>query len=233
MLSRSKSVPSRSTRAVWFPVFSLRVVGYILVLLAILDAIVSLVPPEFMNPNWEFATIGQFVERSPVSLIGLALVFHRGKHLRGRLEQPLLKPLCGLAIVVGCLYCLSVPLTLGDGVRLQQQAEVQAEQARVQQLAKLKTLKASLGKASPEQLQSVAKGLEAQEVPSLPTTEANLRAELLSRIDAAKDAALGQSAESTRKAQFELRKTVVKWVMGAVLAGIGFIYLGYVSWKFM
>ena len=232
MLSRSKSVRSRA-RSVWSPIFSLRVVGYILVLLAILDAVVSLVPPEFMNPNWEFATIGQFVERSPVSLIGLALIFYRGKQLRGGLERPLLKPLCLLSVCVGTLYCLSVPLTLGDGVRLQQQAAVQAEQAKVQQIAKLKTLKASLGKASTEQLQNVANGLEAQKAPSLPTAEGDLRTELLSRIDAAKDTVLEQSSTSAQKERFELRKTVAKWVIGAVLAGIGFIYLGYVSWKFV
>jgi transcriptional antiterminator Rof (Rho-off) len=182
--------PSSVNLTSWFPVFSLRVVGYILILLAAIDAVDSLVPPEFMNPNWEFATIGQFVERSPVSLIGLVFVFHRGKRFRRPLERSLLKPLCTFAIVVGCLYCLTVPLTLGDGIRLQEQAVAQAEQTKAQQLAQLKTFKTSLSKASVAQLQHVADTLN-------------------------------------------LRKTVAKWVIGALVSGVGFIYLGYASWQFV
>jgi hypothetical protein len=44
---------------------------------------------------------------------------------------------------------------------------------------------------------------------------------------------LQQSAAGLRKQQLTLRKTVAKWVIGALLSGIGFIYLGYVSWRFV
>jgi hypothetical protein len=234
MFSRSHSNSSNSVhQAAWFPVFSLRFIGYILVLLALLDAADSLVPLELMNPNWEFATIGQFVERSPVSLIGLGFVFHRGKRFRGRLERSLLKPLCVLSILAGCLYCLTVPLTLGDGMRLQTQAAAQAEQTKVQQLAQLDTLRTSIGKASAAQLQQVAKTLESQKGESLPTAEQNLRVELLSRVQTARDTSLQQASDAVQSQKFKLRKTVAKWVMGALLAGVGFIYLGYVSWRFV
>lgn len=237
MFPRSKSArPSSVQLASWFPAFSLRIVGYILLLLAVVDAIDSLIPPEFLNPNWEFATIGQFVERSPVSLIGLVFIFHRGRRFRGSLERSLLKPLCGAAILVGGLYCLTVPLTLGDGVRLQEQAVAQAEQAKVQQLTQLNTLKASLSKTSMVQLQRVAETLDTQKnlnLPSLPTSEQGLRAELLDRVETASKTAVQQSALSVQKERFKLRKTVAKWVIGALISGIGFIYLGYVSWQFV
>ncbi len=215
----------------WVPIFSLRTVGYILLLLAIVDAVDSLVPPEFMNPNWEFATIGKFVERSPVSLIGLSLVFYRGKRFRRRLERPLLKPICALAIGVGILYCLTIPLTIGDGMRLKEQAVEQAGQAKNQQLTQLKTLEKSIQTASMAQLQRLATTIDSQKVLGLPTSESALRADLISRLQTVRDNNLQQSSEVVRKQLLTLRKTVVKWVIGALLAGIGFIYLGYVSWR--
>jgi hypothetical protein len=208
-------------------------VGYILLLLAVVDAVDSLVPPEFMNPNWEFATIGKFVERSPVSLIGLGLVFYRGKRFRRRLERLLLKPICALAIGVGVLYCLTIPLTLGDGMRLQEQAVERAQQAQNQQLTQLKTLQKSIETASMAQLQRLATTIDAQKVLGLPTSESALRADLVSRLQTVRDNALQQSAAGLRKQQLTLRKTVAKWVIGALLSGIGFIYLGYVSWRFV
>ncbi len=220
-------------KPLWFPIFSLRVVGYILLLLAVVDAVDSLVPPEFMNPNWEFATIGKFVERSPVSLIGLGLIFYRGKRFRRRLERSLLKPICAVAIGVGILYCLTIPLTLGDGIRLQEQSAEQAGQAKNQQLTQLKTLEKSIETASMAQLQRLATTIDEQKVLGLPTSEPTLRADLIARLQLVKDNALQQSSAAARKQQLTLRKTVAKWVIGALLSGIGFIYLGYVSWRFV
>jgi hypothetical protein len=225
--------PKPIHKPLWVPIFSLRTVGYILLLLAIVDAVDSLIPPEFMNPSWEFATIGKFVERSPVSLIGLGLVFYRGKQFRRRLERSLLKPICAVAIGVGILYCLTIPLTLGDGMRLQEQAVEQAGQAKSQQLTQLKTLEKSIQTASMAQLQRLATTIDAQKVLGLPTSEPALRADLISRLQIVKDNTLQQSSAAAGKQQLTLRKTVAKWVIGALLSGIGFIYLGYVSWRFV
>jgi hypothetical protein len=225
--------PRFLNRPLWWPIFSLRVIGYILLLLAVVDAVDNLVPPEFLNPNWEFATIGKFVERSPVSLIGLGFVFYRGKRFRRRLERSLLKPICAIAIGVGILYCLTIPLTLGNGLRLQQQAITQTEQAKSQQLAQLKTLENRIKKASIAQLQRLSTTIETQNTLSLPTTEPALRAELISRLQMARDNTVEQSAAAARKQRLILSKTMAKWVIGALLSGIGFIYLGYVSWKFV
>lgn len=215
----------------WVPIFALRVVGYILILLAILDAIDSLVPPDFFNPAWEFATIGRFVDRSPVALIGLGLAFYQGKRLRRPLERLLLKPLASLAILAGVLYCLTIPLTLGDGMRLQEQAIAKAKQDQVQQTARLKTLETSIRQASLAQLQRLATTIDAQDLTDLPKTETRLRTELLSRLQIARDTAVRQSLTAGDKQRFVLRKTVIKWVLGALLSGIGFIYLGYVAWR--
>jgi hypothetical protein len=134
---------------------------------------------------------------------------------------------------VGILYCLTIPLTLGDGMRLQEQAIAQAEQAKSQQLAQLKTLEKSIGKASMAQLQRLSSTIDAQNGFDLPASEPALRAELIARLQIVKDNTVQQSSAATLKQQFALRKTVAKWVIGALLSGIGFLYLGYVSWQFV
>lgn len=59
-------------------IYRLRWVGYGLLLLALFDTIEVLTPPQFTNPAWEFQTIGALVERVPVPLLGLVLVFFWG-----------------------------------------------------------------------------------------------------------------------------------------------------------
>ncbi|MBW4450206.1 MAG: HpsJ family protein [Spirirestis rafaelensis WJT71-NPBG6] len=46
----------------------LRSLGYGLLLLAFFDIVEMFVPPNFMNPAWEFQTFGALVERVPVPL---------------------------------------------------------------------------------------------------------------------------------------------------------------------
>ena len=73
-----------------------RVLGYGLLLLALFDIIEMFIPPNFMNPAWEFQTIGALVERVPVPLIGLVLVFFGERHSRTKWEIPILKLLAWL-----------------------------------------------------------------------------------------------------------------------------------------
>lgn len=65
----------------------LRWVGYGLLVLALMDVVDILLPPQLMNPAWEFQTIGALVERVPVPLLGLALVFFDGISSRKNWEN--------------------------------------------------------------------------------------------------------------------------------------------------
>ena len=57
----------------------LRLVGYGLLVMAIIDLLFLLIPPQLMNPLWEFQTMGAIVERIPVTLLGIVLVYYGEK----------------------------------------------------------------------------------------------------------------------------------------------------------
>ena len=68
----------------------IRWVGYGLLILALFDVIEMFIPARFMNPNWEFQTIGALVERVAVPLIGFAFVFLAGLNERSNIETNIL-----------------------------------------------------------------------------------------------------------------------------------------------
>jgi hypothetical protein len=73
--------------------------GYGLLLSAFFDIVEMFVLPNFMNPAWEFKTFGALVERVPVPLIGLVLVFFEEKNSRSKWEFPILKLLQRIALL--------------------------------------------------------------------------------------------------------------------------------------
>lgn len=54
----------------------LRLVGYGLLVMAIIDVFFLVIPPQLMNPLWEFQTVGAIVERIPVTLLGIVLIYY-------------------------------------------------------------------------------------------------------------------------------------------------------------
>ncbi len=99
----------------------LRWLGFGLIFFAVADVLTLLYPPNFTNPEWEFRLIGNLVERSPVPLIGFALVF-LSSALKQKPERPLealsLKISSYACLVAALLFVLLVPLGISDTFRL-------------------------------------------------------------------------------------------------------------------
>lgn len=53
---------------------TLKVVGVITILASLLDFIVLLIPPDFMNRDWQLAFVSQVVDRGIVPMVGIALL---------------------------------------------------------------------------------------------------------------------------------------------------------------
>ena len=58
----------------------LRLLGYGLLLMAVVDLFFLLIPPQFMNPLWEFQTMGAVVERIPLTLQVFVVVLFSYRH---------------------------------------------------------------------------------------------------------------------------------------------------------
>ncbi|MBW4626726.1 MAG: HpsJ family protein [Brasilonema octagenarum HA4186-MV1] len=200
-----------------------RSLGYGLLLLALFDIIEMFIPPNFMNPVWEFKTMGMLVEKVPVPLIGLVLVFFGELHSRTKLEIPVLKFLSWLTLLLGILFFLLIPLGLVSTIRLNSQNAAQVKTVSTQQIYQAEQLEQQVTKASPEQIDKFFKS-QGRKIDKNPQ---ELKEQLLSDVSKAKQEIKTQAEATQSLRGLSLIKTSVKWNLGAVVAGTLFISI----WK--
>lgn len=197
-----------------------RLVGYVLLLLAFSDLADTFIPPRFMDSTWEFQTIGRLVERVPVSLIGLILVFSGGSYWRNIWETRLLRLLSWLTLLVGILYLLLIPLGVTNTIRLNNSSIQQIESQYAQQVAQANQIEKQISQATPEQINKLIQ----RQNPSLNgKNPQELKKQLLLELTKSKEEIKKQSESSKTSQMLGLLKQSVKWNLGALLCGIAFI----------
>jgi large-conductance mechanosensitive channel len=208
-------------------IFRLRWVGYALFVLSLLDSIAVLIPPNLMNPAWELQTIGALVERVPVPLLGLALIFMGEDEERGNLEEILLKVLSWVCLLSAVIFLLMLPLGIFNTVKLNSQANTQIAAQSQQQLSQLQAVEDRLQKGSAQDLKTLAEELKRMGLEVKTQNPEELKNQILARITPAKEQ-LKQQANAVKQNQgIALIKTSVKWMIGAVISAILF----FTMWK--
>jgi hypothetical protein len=202
----------------------LRSLGYGLLLLAFFDIVEMFVPPNFMNPAWEFKTFGALVERVPVPLIGLVLVFFGELNSRSQWEFPLLKLLSWLTLLFALLFFLLIPLGVGNTLRLNNQSAAQISTLSKEQLSQAEQAEKQLNQATPQQIDNFLKS-QGRSLDGKSPEE--LKAQVLSKVSQAKKE-IKTKAEATQSFRgLNLIKSSVKWNLGALVASGLFISI----WK--
>lgn len=206
----------------------LRVVGYGLLVLAVFDVVEILTPPSFMNPVWEFQTLGGLVEHVPVPLIGMALVFYGEMYARNKREILILKGLSWLTLVFAIIFILLVPLGIIDSVRINKQTTAQIGIISEQQVSKAEQLEKNLNAATPQQIENFLKS-RGQSLQN--TSPEQAKSQLLTQVGKA-EAEIKTKAETTESSQkLALLKSSVKWNLGALVSGtIFFMFWRLTSW---
>lgn len=193
----------------------LRMLGYGLLILALFDVVEMFVPPNFMNPAWEFQTFGSLVERVPVPLIGLALVFYGEMHSRNKWEFLSLKLISWLTLLLAVVFLLMIPLGVGNTVRLSKQSAAQISNASKQQISQAEQVEQRLNQATPEQIGNILReqgrsldGKSPQEV----------KTQILSEVTRVKSQIKTQAQATESSQKLTLIKNSVKWNLGALVS---------------
>jgi hypothetical protein len=201
-----------------------RMLGYGLLLLALFDIIEMFIPPNFMNPSWEFQTFGAMVERVPVPLIGLVMVFYGELHSRAKWELLTLKFLSWLTLLVAIVFLLLIPLAIGNTVRLSKQSSAQITTLSQQQISQAEQVEKQLSQATPEQVENF---LKSQGRSSDSKNPQELKGQILSGVSKAKEQIKTQAKVTESSQRLNLLKSSVKWNLGALVSAALFISL----WK--
>ncbi|MBW4672017.1 MAG: HpsJ family protein [Cyanomargarita calcarea GSE-NOS-MK-12-04C] len=202
----------------------MRTLGYGLLALALFDVIEIFFPPQFMNPAWEFQTLGALVERVPVPFIGFVLVFFGELHSRSKWELLLLKLFSWLCLLCAIFFMLSIPLGVMNTVRLNNQNITQTQTLSKQQFARAKQVEQQLSQATPEQINNFLKSQGNSLAAKKPE---ELKTELLSQVTKAKEQIKTQSEVAQSSRGLSLLKSSVKWNLGAMVAATLFFSI----WK--
>ncbi|MEA5620208.1 HpsJ family protein [Cronbergia sp. UHCC 0137] len=211
----------------WRSNFQFRFVGYILLILALLEVMNILIPLRFTNSNWELQTVGALVEVTPVPLLGMVLVFIGGSDNRNKkVEVLVLRVLSWCCLLMGVLFILLLPLGINSSWRIDKQNNAQIISNSSQQLEQAKRVKDLLGKVTTdEDISRIFKSLNpTANTPDLKNPQ-DVKKQILSQIERLETDVKNQSNAAKRSNRLKLIKSSVKWNLGSIICAFAFIWL--------
>lgn len=203
-----------------------RTIGYGLLVLALFDLMAILIPLRLMNPLWQFQTMGALVERVAVPLLGLVLVFFGEEKFRLPIEQKLLKILPWLCLLVGVLFLLLIPLGVVNTLQVKAINSTQLNNQYDQQKAQFARVERQLNQIKDQDLENFIKSqgrtLDGQ-------TPQQAKEQFLAKINRDKQQVQAQFEQAKAERRITLIKNSLKWNLGALVAGILFIYVWHLT----
>lgn len=204
--------------------------GYGLLVFALIDYVHIIIPTQFTNPSWELQTIGALVEHAAIPLLGLMLIFFRHEGYIGNLEQNLLKFLSWVSLLVGVLYLLMLPLGITDTWRMYHVIDTQVAAQVSQQSQQLQQVKNQLSQAKTDkQIEQLVVPVDTQGRKLKIQHPQEVKNKFLAKISRTEQSNKLQ-ADSVRTDQtHSLLKNSVKWNLGALVAGTLFVLIWHLT----
>ena len=213
-------------------VFSLaliRLVGYGLFLMAIIDFISLTIPPQLMNPTWELQTTGALVERIPVTLLGIALIYYGERNDRVPIEQFTLKWLSWLSLILAIAFFLSIPLSISNSIRVYHSQNAKLTIQVNQKIEPINKFKQQLKSASSvEQIQNTLQLQTRRRINIPDSVDANnLKNDLIDKISDQEKQLQSQATKMRSKRAKIIIKNCLKWNIGSLISACIFLFI----WK--
>ena len=254
--SQPRPTPPQDTASLPSPLAatSLKLVGAITILAALIDFLTLLLPPEFGNRAWQLATTTQLVDRGIVPLVGIALLFtgywidsSLGKTPRRvSLATDVRFWTCLLSCLLGLIFLMTTVLH-PNNVRIQskealQQVENEATQANSQLEERLNAdvtqRRAQIAALlqDEEQLQAAIESGnldEAQlaQIENFRNNPEELEAFLDSQVGEAQNqlqTRIGeQKKDATERLRAEALKATLRVSLSSLLLAIGYTFIGW------
>jgi len=207
----------------------LRLVGYGLLLMALLDILFLLIPPQLMNPVWEFQTMGAIIERIPVTLLGIVLVYYGERSDRAPIERFILKWLSWLSLAAAILLFLMIPLSITDSFRIYYQQNAGVNAQVVSQIDTIQAFKDELKTANSVAEIGVILQKQANQKVNIPKSvnTQKLKTDIFKSLEDNQANLRNQVRSFRSEKRLDLIKNCLKWNLGALIASILF----FLIWK--
>jgi hypothetical protein len=236
------------------------IVGVILILSSILDYLILLYPPNFLDRQWQLDFVSQLADRGIVPLVGLVFLFAgfwtaeqtQSRSAKGMTQLPLRLPALILATLLGLMFLVVAPLhwnnTRVDRTAKLADIEKQADNAKTQLEDTLKTQVEqeqvrinTLLKNEAQLNQAISSGQISLEQANLLQgfidKPGSLDEYLKSQADEFRKQALEQiatrKAEADKQTNLASQRSGVRTVLTSLLLAIGYAFVGWTGLKEM
>lgn len=207
----------------------LRLVGYGLLLMAIVDISFLIIPPQLMNPVWEFETMGTIVERIPVTLLGMVLIYYGERSDRAPIETLLLKISSWASLMAAIFLLLMIPLSINNGFRIYHQQNARVNAKFIGQKDTIQQYKEKLDVAdSKTEIQNILQQQAKRriEIPNSVNPQ-ELKTDILQQLEKNQESIDNQVNSFKSQTRTEVLKKCLRWNLGSLISAILF----FLIWK--
>jgi hypothetical protein len=212
--------------SLYYPLIPL--IGYGFLGLSLFDHINIIYPIKINEPIWIVDTLGQISERIPILWIGFLLVFFRREGYVRRWEVGVLKFLSWLALILGIVYLLMIPMLIGNTIRVYRLIDTQIDARASEQTEKIKKAKEQVIQTREEDISKYLQSRNQLNSPQVNTPkefkenllqQANKNlSEIEANIQTVKSSQLG-----------DLVKRTIKWSLGNFLSAFVCAWIWYLT----
>jgi hypothetical protein len=204
----------------------LRSIGYGLLILALFDLVAMVIPFRFMNPLWEFQRFGELVERITVPLIAMGMIFSGENNWRKPLERAVVSLLSWLCLLFAILLILLIPVAMSNVQRINAQTGAELGAQFSQQRDRADQLQSEISQINGDELQQF---LESQGQDLAGQDPQQVKETILSDLEQARSQLQNQFEARRTEQRLGLLKDGIKWSLGALVSGVLFGYLWYLT----
>ncbi len=201
---------------------SVRLLGYILIVLFFMDIAYVVYPTDFFNPTWEMRKMSEVLERLPVPFIGLVLIFWGGLFQREMRDTFLLWMTSWFCFWIGVIMFLGIPLAalntfrVIDTYQLEMDARLQQQTDNANEL--ITALRLCTNNAQVSTVMSRFSGKDIRYGNDMTTDQ--LRDKLLESIDRQQESLIEKIHEGMDEQVTALWKRLIRNVFTLILAGV-------------
>lgn len=207
----------------------LRLVGYGLLVMTLINVLFLLIPLHLMNPLWEFQTMGAIVDRIPVALLGMVLVYYGEKGDRNPTETIILKGLSSFSLVAAMLLLLMIPLNISSSVQVYNQQNFPTNSQVINQENTIQQFQDQVKAANSRSEIGAILQQQGQQKVSIPDSVniKKLKNDILTNLQNSQDKIISQAQSFRVQKRSLLFKKCLKSNIGALIASILFLLI----WK--
>jgi hypothetical protein len=187
------------------------------------------------HSDWRFQTIGQLIDKVPVILLAMGLIFYDADSVKTKWEEIILRIFHWSALGLGILFLAIAPLLGADAFKLRKKMDEQINNDIAWRLSVLQQAekRVNINNISGKNIEDMNNALiQLKILPEQSLNTDNIgsaRKEILFRINQAKQEVRIKTENNWKKRRVYLLNYSVKWFIGAIISVVIFIYIWRVT----